>query len=86
MATVIAIRYAERQVGDLIVVQAPAMDIPAGWTDLTWNRDTAERVTAYRYHMAGDRDVRDVWGLDGDDVVYVAVFRGTQPISPLIPD
>lgn len=74
--TVAAVEYDERQPGDLILVQAPRRLIPDGWTDLTWNRDTNEKVLAYRYHVADDPDIRDAWGKTG---VIVATFRGAWP-------
>jgi hypothetical protein len=75
---VTVIDYDDRQAGDLIVVQATKRPIPPGWTDLTWNRDTADKVQAYRVQVGGDPDVRDVWGRDG---VIVMTVRGAQPVE-----
>lgn len=74
--TVTPVDYDARQVGDLIVVEAPKQPIPDGWGNLTQNSDINPKVMAYRILTENDRDARDVWGKGA----LVAVFRGVQPV------
>jgi hypothetical protein len=84
MSKPVHIAYEERAVGDLVWFGTRGrVPVPAGWTNLTQNRETNPHVEAYRYVQPGDRDPIRAWGFDPDDTEAfgVMVFRHVSPIT-----